>query len=63
MTIMELVFRQLGPTYPLKTFGDSGFRTRWNHLVSEPGVSLAKAPGGFNLTPACLSGLSTTFFP
>ena len=47
---MELVFRNLGPTDPLSTFGQSGFRTRWNSLLVALGVPLHKAPAGFNLT-------------
>ena len=48
--MMELVFRDLSPTDPLLTFGQSGFRTRWNDL-SALGAPLAKAPAGFDLAP------------
>ena len=48
---MELVFRDLSPTDPRLTFGQSGFRTRWNHLLSALGVPLARAPAGFDLAP------------
>eukprot|EP00959_Pyramimonas_sp_CCMP1952_P146484 3066219-Pyramimonas_sp.AAC.1 len=59
---MELVFRHLGPTDPLSTFGQSGFRTRWNHLLSALGAPLAKAPAGFNMAPAPLRGSGATDF-
>jgi len=49
---MELVFRDLSPTDPLLTFGQSGFRTRWLDLLSALGVPLARAPAGFDLSPA-----------
>ena len=52
--IMELVFRHLGPADPLTTTtdGQSGFRTRWNHLLTGLGVPLARMPAGFHLPSA-----------
>ena len=60
--IMEWVFQGLNSTDPLTTFGQSGFRTRWNHFLSALGVPLARAPAGFTLTPACLRGSGATDF-
>ena len=43
---------RLVPTDPLVSFGSSGFRTRWLDLLSALGVPLARAPAGFDLSPA-----------
>jgi hypothetical protein len=60
--ILNQVFGRLASTDPLAPFGASGFRTRWNHLLSALGVPLAKAGQGLNLTPACLRGSGATDF-
>ena len=62
VSILIEVFGHLAPTDPLAPFGSSGFRTRWNHLLSALGVSLARAGQGLNLTPACLRGSGATDF-
>ena len=59
---MSVFSRGLHSTDPLTTFGHSGFRTRWNHILTALGVPLARAPAGFNLTPACLRGSGATDF-
>jgi len=60
--ILVQVFWRLAPTDPLAPFGSSGFRTRWDNLLSALGVPLAKAGQGLNLTPACLRGSGATDF-
>jgi hypothetical protein len=62
--IMDIVFRHVGPTDPLMTTtsGQSGFRTRWNHLLVGLGVPLAKMPAGFDITPVGLQGTGATDF-
>ena len=54
--LMDVVFGDLAPTEPIAPFGASGFRTRWNYIFRALGVPLSRAPGGLNLTPACLWG-------